>query len=48
VVEKEIARVRLVRMRGTEVLAGVSEGDVVIVAAPPTVTDGSRVIAGGR
>ena len=48
VVEKEIARVRLVRMRGTEVLAGLSEGDVVIVAAPPTVTDGSRVIAGGR
>ena len=48
VVEKEIARVRLVRMRGTEVLAGVSAGDVVIVAAPPTVTDGSRVIAGGR
>jgi RND family efflux transporter MFP subunit len=48
VVEKEIARVRLVRVSGTEVLAGLSEGDVVIVAAPPTVTDGSRVIAGGR
>ena len=48
VVEQEIARVRLVSVRGPEVLAGVSEGDVVIVAAPPTVTDGSRVIAGGR
>jgi multidrug efflux pump subunit AcrA (membrane-fusion protein) len=48
VVEKEIARVRLVRVRGTEVLAGLSEGEVVIVAAPPTVTDGSRVVAGGR
>ena len=48
VVEKEIARVRLVSVSGTEVLAGLSEGDVVIVAAPPTVTDGSRVIAGGR
>jgi RND family efflux transporter MFP subunit len=48
VVEQEIARVRLVRMRGTEVLAGLSEGDVVIVAPPPTVTDGSRVIAGVR
>ena len=48
VVEKEIARVRLVSVRGIEVLAGVSEGDVVIVAAPPTVTDGSRVIAGAR
>ncbi|MEO7276233.1 MAG: efflux RND transporter periplasmic adaptor subunit [Vicinamibacterales bacterium] len=48
VVENEIARVRLVNVRGTEVLAGLSEGDVVIVAAPPTVTDGSRVAAGGR
>jgi RND family efflux transporter MFP subunit len=48
VVEKEIARVRLVRMRGTEALAGVSEGEIVIVAAPPTVTDGSRVSAEGR
>jgi multidrug efflux pump subunit AcrA (membrane-fusion protein) len=48
VVEKEIARVRLVSVSGTEVLAGLSEGEVVIVAAPPTVTDGSRVIAGGR
>ena len=48
VVEEEIARVRFVSVNGTEVLAGLSEGDVVIVAAPPTVTDGSRVIAGGR
>ncbi len=48
VVEQDIARVRLVSVRGTEVLAGLSEGDVVIVAAPPTVTDGSRVISGGR
>ena len=48
VVEKDIARVRLVSVSGTEVLAGLSEGDVVIVAAPPTVTDGRRVTAGGR
>ena len=48
VVEKGIARVRLVNVSGTEVLAGLSEGDVVIVAAPPTVTDGRRVTAGGR
>lgn len=48
VVEQDIARLRLVSVRGAEVLAGVSEGDVVIVAAPPTVVDGSRVIAGGR
>ena len=33
VVENGIARVRLVNVSGTEVLAGLSEGDVVIVAA---------------
>ena len=48
VVEKDIARVRLVRVSGTEVLAGLSDGDMVIVAAPATVTDGRRVAAGGR
>jgi len=48
VVERGIARLRLVNVSGTEVLAGLSEGDVVIVAAPPTVTDGRRVSAGGR
>lgn len=48
VVEKDIARVRLVNVRGTEVLAGLSEGDVVIVTPPPTLTDGRRVKAGGR
>jgi RND family efflux transporter MFP subunit len=48
VVEKDIARVRLVNVSGTEVLAGLSDGDVVIVAAPPTVTDGRHVTAGGR
>jgi RND family efflux transporter MFP subunit len=48
VVEKDIARVRLVNVNGTEVLAGLSEGEVVIVAAPPTLTDGRRVTTGGR
>jgi hypothetical protein len=48
VVEKGIARVRLVNVSGNEVLAGLSEADVVIVAAPPTMTDGHRVTAGGR
>jgi multidrug efflux pump subunit AcrA (membrane-fusion protein) len=48
VVEKGIARVRLVNVNGTEVLAGLSEGDVVIVAAPAAVTDGRRVTEGGR
>ena len=48
VVENDIARVRLVNARGTEVLAGLSEGDVVIVTPPPTLTDGRRVKVGGR
>jgi len=48
VVEKDIARVRLVNVSGTEVLAGLSDGDVVIVSPPPTVTDGRRVKTGGR
>jgi len=48
VVEKDVARVRLVNVRGTEALAGVSEGDVVIVTPSPTLTDGRRVTVGGR
>jgi len=48
VVERGVARVRLVSASGTEVLAGLSEGDVVIVAPPPTVTDGTRVMVGGH
>ncbi len=46
VVDKGIARLRLVDVSGTEVRAGLSESDVVIVAAPPQVTDGSRVLEG--
>jgi hypothetical protein len=30
------------------VLAGLSEGEVVVVAPPPALTDGRRVTAGGR
>ena len=48
VVEKDIARVRLVSVRGTEVLAGLSEGDVVILSPPATLTDGRRITVGGR
>jgi RND family efflux transporter MFP subunit len=48
VVENGTARVRLVNVSGTEVLAGLSDGEVVIVAPPATVTDGRRVTAGGR
>jgi len=48
VVEKDITRVRLVNVHGTEVLAGLSEGDVVIVTPPPTLTDGRAVKVRGR
>lgn len=48
VVEKGIARLRLLNVSGTEVLAGISEGEMVIVSAPPAVTDGSRVTVGDR
>lgn len=48
VVENGIARVRLVNASGTEVLAGLSEGEVVIVGAAPTLSDGRRVTSGGR
>jgi hypothetical protein len=48
VVEQDIARVRLVNMRGTEAAAGLSDGDVVVVNPPPTLTDGRRVTVGGR
>ncbi len=48
VVEKGIARVRLVNVDGREVLAGLSEGEVVIVSPPPSLTDGRRVTVGGQ
>jgi RND family efflux transporter MFP subunit len=48
VVEDDIARVRLVNVRGTDVLAGLVDGDVVIVNPPPSLTDGRRVTVGGR
>ena len=48
VVEQGIARVRLVNVRGSEVLAGLTDGDVVIVNPPPALTDGRRVTVGVR
>jgi RND family efflux transporter MFP subunit len=48
VVEQDVARLRLVNISGTEVLAGLSPGEVVIVAPPPAVTDGRRVRTGTR
>jgi hypothetical protein len=40
--------VRLVNLSDSEVLAGLSESDVVILSPPAGVTDGRRVSAGGR
>ena len=48
VVDNGIARLRLVNVSGTEILAGLTEGETVILT-PAAVTDGRRVItAGGR
>jgi multidrug efflux pump subunit AcrA (membrane-fusion protein) len=48
VVENGVARLRLLNVRGTEVLAGLADGDVVIVDPPPGLTDGRRVTSGGQ
>jgi hypothetical protein len=48
VVENGTARLRLVNVSGTEVLAGLAERDIVIVAPPPTVSDGRRVTTGAK
>jgi RND family efflux transporter MFP subunit len=46
VVNNGTARLRLVNVSGTEVLAGLTAGDVVIVDPPPGITDGIRVTPG--
>jgi multidrug efflux pump subunit AcrA (membrane-fusion protein) len=48
VVEKDVVRVRLVNVSGGEVLDGLSEGDLVVVAPPAELADGRRVSAGRR
>jgi RND family efflux transporter MFP subunit len=48
VVEQDTARLRLVNVSGTEVLAGLSDGETVIVDVPPGLTDGRRVRTGDR
>jgi RND family efflux transporter MFP subunit len=48
VVEEGIARLRLVNVSGHEILAGLSEGETVIVGPPPDLVDGRRVTAGGK
>ncbi|MEQ1898605.1 MAG: efflux RND transporter periplasmic adaptor subunit [Vicinamibacterales bacterium] len=48
VVEGGVARVRLVELHGKEVLAGLVEGERVVVVPPPALTDGRKVTEGGR
>ncbi len=48
VVEQGIARVRFVNVSESEVLAGLAADEVVVVGAPPRLTDGTPVTEGGR
>jgi RND family efflux transporter MFP subunit len=48
VVDKGVAAVRLVNLSESEVLAGLTESEVVILSPPAGVTDGRRVSVGGR
>ncbi len=48
VVDKGRARVRLVNLRESEVVAGVTESELVILSPPAGLTDGRRVSVGGR
>jgi RND family efflux transporter MFP subunit len=48
VVEGGMARVRLVNLSESEVLAGLAESEIVILSPPADVTDGRRVSVGGR
>jgi len=48
VVDNGVARVRLVTLSGTEVLAGLTDQEAVIVSPPSGVTDGRRVRSGAR
>ncbi len=48
VVDQGVARMRLVNLRESEVLAGLAESEAVILSPPAGVTDGRRVSVGGR
>ena len=48
VVDQGLARVRLVNVSESEVLAGLTESEMVILSPPAGVTDGRRVSVGGR
>lgn len=48
VVDKGVARMRLVNLSGSEVLAGLTESEIVVLSPPAGLTDGRRVDTGGR
>ena len=48
VVENGVARMRLVSLSESEVLAGLTESELVILSPPAGLADGRRVTAGGR
>jgi RND family efflux transporter MFP subunit len=48
VIDQGVARLRFVNLSGTEVLAGLTQAEVVILSPPPVLSDGSRVSVGGR
>ena len=48
VVDQGTARLRLVRLRGLAVEAGLSNGDVVILSPPAALSDGRRIVEGGQ
>ena len=48
VADTGVARVRLVNLSGSEVLAGLTESEAVILSPPAGVTDGRRVSVGGQ
>ena len=48
VVDQGVARLRLVNLSESEVLAGLTESEVVILSPPAGVIDGRRVSVGGR
>jgi RND family efflux transporter MFP subunit len=47
-VEDGVARVRLVNLRDSEVLAGLTESEMVVLSPPAGLTDGRRISVGGR
>jgi RND family efflux transporter MFP subunit len=48
VIDRGVAGVRLVSVSGSEVLAGLSESEWVVLSPPPDLTDGQRVIVKER